>query len=60
MPMDNYDHIEYSTSGKDNSHDTLVMLFDKRIFNFTIIEINTCYNFIEPILAKWYSILSTT
>ena len=50
--MDNFDHIENSKSGKAYSHDTLVMLFHKQIFNLVIIKINICYNFFELISTK--------
>ena len=58
--MENFDHIENSKYGKDNSYDTLVMLFLNKIVNLVIIEINICYNFIELMSINWYSIASAT
>ena len=58
--MDNSDHIENSKYGKDKSYDTFVILFDDKIFNLAIIEINICCNFIELISKTWCSIASAS
>ena len=43
----NFDHIENSKSGKDDSHDTLVMLFRKQIFNLAVFEINVFWAYLD-------------